>query len=559
MGIRLTQENFLIKARVLHGDKYSYPIFEKFPNNRTYIDISCRLHGNFRQTISAHLTGRGCPLCANKNRNDKTKLGNEGFIKRAKEKHGEKYDYSKISYKNNTTKIEIICPEHGSFWQSPMVHMEVDNCCPVCHQKSRMCLETFIKKSKDLYGNRFSYDNTVYYSMRNNINITCNRHGDFITNAANHLSGLKGGCKQCMSEFLRNSKVLSQQDFIDRSIQIHSNEYDYSMSVYQDTHEKISILCRKHGMFSMLPSRHWNGYGCPKCYGSSSIPQREIENFIIELGFHIDINDRSILTHPIDKRKNLELDIVIKEKKLAIEYCGLYWHNDTNIPDINYHKNKYKQTLVNGYKLLTIFGDEWKNNNGIVKSIIRHKLEINNKSIGARLTTIAIIDQSTARKFLIENHIQGKINGRHYGLIYKEQLIAIMTVGKPRYNKSYDLEILRFCTKLDISIPGGMSKLFRYILTLYRPNNVLSYADLRYGTGDSYGKLGFVKIKESSPNYFYIPNDKYKRESRQKYQKHKLVKKGYDSNLTEIEIMKSMGFNRIWDCGHAVWVWQTKD
>lgn len=128
-----------------------------------------------------------------------------------------------------------------------------------------------------------------------------------------------------------------------------------------------------------------------------------------------------------------------------------------------------------------------------------------------------------------------------------------MTFAKPRFSNKYDYEIIRFCSS--ISVVGAASKLFKYFVNKYKPTSVLSYSDSRWGTGSVYKQLGF-EYKTTTVGYTYT--DYKQRYSRNQFQKHKLVEIGYDSNLSESEIMKSRGYDRIWDCGQTSWVFTNK-
>lgn len=134
MPKRKTKEEFIEDAIKLHGNEYDYSNVE-YVNNRTLVRIICNKHGEFLQTPDVHLRGCGCPICRWKKAQESIRrvqgLTTEEFIRRAKEVHGDKYDYSKVKYENTDTKVCIICPEHGEFWQTPHHHLNGHGC-PVC-------------------------------------------------------------------------------------------------------------------------------------------------------------------------------------------------------------------------------------------------------------------------------------------------------------------------------------------------------------------------------------------------------------------------------------------
>jgi hypothetical protein len=129
-----------------------------------------------------------------------------------------------------------------------------------------------------------------------------------------------------------------------------------------------------------------------------------------------------------------------------------------------------------------------------------------------------------------------------------------MTFGKGRNimnGSNYEWELLRFCNKINHTVIGGASKLFKHFINENNPNNIISYADIRWSEGSLYDILGFNYVKTSQPNYFYIINKK--REHRYKFRKDILISEGFDSNKTEHEIMSERGYNRIYDCGNLVY------
>ena len=295
---------------------------------------------------------------------------------------------------------------------------------------------------------------------------------------------------------------------------------------------------------------------CPSCYPlhTSSLAEKEISEFCKQYYPNLIENDRTEISP-------LELDIYIPELNLAIEYHGLYWHSELNGKDRNYHLNKYLKCKEKGIKLVQIFEDEWINKQEIVKSILLNKLKNITTKIHGRKCIIKEIDNNTASEFLNNNHIQGNINSNvRIGLFYNEELVSLLTLGKSRFNKNFEYEIHRFCNKLNTNIPGAFSKALKYFINKYKPINIITYADLRYGDGSVYLYNNFKFINMSKPNYYYI-KDGLIRNSRQKFQKHKLstILESYDETLTEWENMQLNDYDRIWDTGNAVFTLKLGD
>lgn len=247
-----------------------------------------------------------------------------------------------------------------------------------------------------------------------------------------------------------------------------------------------------------------------------------------------------------------ELDIFVPMRKLAIEYCGLYWHSDKQ-KEKNYHLKKFNACQEKGIKLLTIFEDEWKFKKDIVKHRILNALGINDSSIYARKCEVKSLSNKDANRFIEQWHLQGKCNAKiALGLFFGDELISVMTFSKSRFNQNYDYELIRFCSSKNVV--GAGSKMFAWFVKTYQPNSVVSYSDNRWGNGKLYVKMGFEKDdKPMESSYCYT--DYQSRFNRQKFQKHKLVKEGYDSSKSEAEIMRERGFAKIYDCGQTTWKW----
>jgi hypothetical protein len=187
-------EIFITKAKLIHGDRYDYGKVE-YKNNEIKIKLICKEHGEFEQSPKSHLEGRGCNKCGINRIKKAITLSQDEFIKKAKEAHGDKYDYSKINYVNYKTKINIICPKHTEFSQTPKNHLDGQNC-PTCASTSKITTDDFIKRAKEIHGNLYDYSNTLYVNTRTNLTITCNEHGDFSKRPLLHLAE-NGGCPKC--------------------------------------------------------------------------------------------------------------------------------------------------------------------------------------------------------------------------------------------------------------------------------------------------------------------------------------------------------------------------
>lgn len=210
-------------------------------------------------------------------------LTTEEFIKRAKEIHGDKYDYSKVEYNNSRTPVCIICPKHGEFQQTPYHHLNRKQGCPKCVGRN-LATDEFIKKAKCVHGNKYDYSKALIETLKNKekekICIICPEHGEFLQTPVSHLNGC--GCPKCGEIKRRKNQSESIkmpiEEFIKRAKKIHGDKYDYSKVEYNTTNDKICIICPKHGEFWQIATNHINkGNGCPKCHPNH---KKTVEEFI---------------------------------------------------------------------------------------------------------------------------------------------------------------------------------------------------------------------------------------------------------------------------------------
>jgi predicted transcriptional regulator len=341
-------------------------------------------------------------------------------------------------------------------------------------------------------------------------------------------------CLECGERFigLTHTHLLNKHDM---NFDEYKYKHGYDIQVFSNTtSEMISEQTKQ-----MNATRE-------NCFVSK--PQLEINDFIKDLGFETKLNNKSEL-------KGVELDILVVNKNIAIEFNGLYYHSESMGKTKNYHLDKTLLSEKNNIKLIHIFEDEWVFKKHIVKERLKTILGVNNNKIYARKCIIKEINTEIKNNFLNEIHIQGSDNSSvRLGAYYNDELVGVMTFSKLRKvlgstNKSdSEYELLRFSSK---SVVGLVSKFLKYFIKNYNPTKIISYADRRWSPFSNdcvYTKVGFKFIGETKPNYWYMRNYKT-REYRYNYRKDILVSKGYDINKTEFQIMDSLGFQRIWDCG----------
>ena len=323
-------------------------------------------------------------------------------------------------------------------------------------------------------------------------------------------------------EWLYNEYITKQKTIVDIS-----NEQHISFKCVYDWLLRHNITCNKH-------------------YFSSA--ELKLYNFLLSYNIKVIQSDRKMINP-------YELDLYLPDYNIAIEYNGLYWHSEQQGKGKNYHLNKTLKCQEQDIQLIHIFEDEWLEKEEIVKSVILSKLGIFQRRLYARKCYIQEIDSKTKNNFLNKYHLQGKDNSSiKLGLYHNNELLSVMTFGKRTIGgtKSVNFEMIRFCNKKNVQIIGGASKLFKYFINNYKYICIKTFADLRYSNGKFYKKLGFKFKHLSSPNYWYIINDK--RIHRMKYQKHKLsnILQYFNPTLTEYQNMINNNYDRIWDCGNYV-------
>ena len=250
-------KGFIDKATRVHGDKYDYSKTHYIKSSKKVI-IICKIHGPFTQTPSKHLSKRGCITCGGRK-----KLNTEEFIIKAKEIHGDVYDYSKVNYINNQTNVVIICKTHGPFEQIPSSHVSQGSRCSACSGRKKLNTESFIVKAKEIHGDVYDYSKVVYINAHTNIVIICKSHGSFEQTPTGHLRG--SGCRTCGHETTGKLRRLNTERFIVKAQKIHGDMYDYSKVDYVKSNENVIIICKKHGEFEQQPLNHLMKRGCVDC------------------------------------------------------------------------------------------------------------------------------------------------------------------------------------------------------------------------------------------------------------------------------------------------------
>jgi len=310
-----TKEEFKEKSNITHNAKYDYSL-SVYTNSSTKIKILCPEHGVFEQTPNSHIMGSGCSKCSGN-----AKKTNSQFVIEAKSKHGNKYDYSLVKYKNANKGVDINCYKHGIFKQNPSNHLRGEGC-PLCGNdktrlKNRESLDSFIRRAKLKHGDNYDYSLVEYKNNKTKVLINCPKHGVFEQLPYSHLIG--SDCTKCGVEKAKKSRTKTNSRFIDEAKLIHEGKYDYSLVEYTNTDIKVKIICPKHEAFKQKPTKHLQNQGCPVCRESKL--EKEVRNLLLK---------NKIKFNSQHGRKNDDLflsgqtvDFYLPEHKIAIECQGI--------------------------------------------------------------------------------------------------------------------------------------------------------------------------------------------------------------------------------------------
>lgn len=503
---------------------------DEYINSKTKLKTICPNGHLYNVSFDKWKSGRRCLCQTGKSRITFEKI----------KKCFEDRSYVLLSTECTSTKqyLDYICP-NGHKHSIRADHFMNGHGCPYCAGRPvlniKVIREEFEKDGYVLLTDEYiNSSQKLYY-------ICPNGHKHYIT-WANWKTGYR--CPECAHTYKKNIEFIKHE--------LGKEGYTLLTSAYINNKLKLHTLC-PNGHEYFVAWSNWYSYGsrCPLCsqWGSSK-QEDDLFEFVSSLCSNVIRHDR-LLINPY------ELDLVIPDYNLAIEYCGLYWHSELAGKDDKYHLSKLEKCNSKGYRLITIFEDELLFNRDLVFSRLRHftYTEIG-KKIFARKCVVKELDANTARTFCNNNHIQGYGSGAKVklGLFYNDELVSVMTFSKPsiakgtRTNDETMWELHRFCSRTNTMVVGGASKLLSYFEKNYTWSKILTYADRRWSDGDVYDKLGFTFTGIIRPNYWYLSKQK-------RIHRYNLRKTSYDKTyLTEWELRKNQGWNRIWDCGNLRYI-----
>ena len=526
-----TTEEYVTNAISIHGNKYDYSKL-KYVNSKTKVCIICPIHGEFWQTPHGHLLGHGCPKCGKEDMKKKTRRTQEETIKQFHKVHGDKYIYDKIIYTNNNTKVCIICPIHGEFWQTPHGHLNGQGC-PKCANKKngellRKPIGVFKKEAEELYANKYILTKVDYVNKDTKICVICPSHGEFYITPRNFLNG--HSCPKCYDERRNSTMHSTKEQFIEKARKIHGNKYDYSKVEYINAKTKVCIICPIHGEFWQTPNDHLMGHGCPKCGNQESRAENELFKFLCD--------NTNILFQQRTKQiiKPLEIDIYTDDFKIGIEFDGLTWHSERFAKDKYNLYQKTKKCFKENIKLIHILENQWVYKKNIILSRLSKLFNISKNYIelDEKDCYIQEIDKKDVINDFIKNNslCNSKCGNINICLMYENNICACLCL---KHYKNY-WKILSYVENINYKIKNSFNILLDTFKRKYSYQKITVCVDKLWMTDiDFYLKNGFLFEANIKPECFYT--------------------NGKDKLLTKKEYI-STGDNKtyykIYDCGKMV-------
>ena len=328
----------------------------------------------------------------------------------------------------------------------------------------------------------------------------------------------------------------------------------------------VHDCCETHGDIEMdvkmfnnrtHDNRYLTSTLCPLCrpnYDFSG-PELVIRNLLDNLGIRYIANDRTLI-------KPLEVDFYIPDKKIAIEFNGIYFHSEDSGKSKDYHKNKTESCAVKGVQLIHIWENDWICKQDLITDMLKIKLGMYEHKVMARKCTVKEISAKDYAGFVNRYHLQGNVPSSYkFGLFYDNELISVMGFGRLRKSlgskhKDGVYELYRYCVKSGYIVSGGASKLFSHAIThIPDAKEIITYAKRDWSDGNLYKSLGFEFIGYTDPGYFWT-NNKGDVLSRYATRKDLIAKTEEEKTLSESQIMKARGYFRCYDSGNLKFIYK---
>jgi len=519
---------------------------------------------SYESSVASRIRGRSCPYCSNK----KVLVGFNDLATHNPELL-EEWDYEKNSLKpeditpGSDKEIYWICNKKHSYLMSAQRRTNKSNSrgCSVCTGKNVVRSTSILDMPEILKFWDFDRNKVDPMTVLPGSNKKYWWVFDCGHSCQKSPKSIKNGSK-CPYCAVGNTQLLEgYNDLATKAPNLvaewsENNKNLLPSNFLSGSKKKVWWKCQKdHEWQAVIDNRYRRVASCPQCSskGTSKL-EKEVQNFIRSIlpgSISVVFNSYQII-------KPQELDIYIPEKRIAIEFNGLYWHSEATGKDRNYHYDKWKKCQDQGIQLITIWEDDWRNNRKIVESMLKHKIGFSdNMRVYARKTYAKLVDNFEAKNFLNYHHIQGFKNiTKSFGLFDKSNdvLVAVISFSVDKNVASLD----RYATSF--SVVGGFTKLLNYAVNEIRKSNseidiITTFADHEVSDGGLYKKNGFIVDSHVKPDYKYI----YKNQRCHKFlfRKKRFEKDSdlvFDENMTEKELADVNNIYRVWDCGKTKYV-----
>jgi len=370
-------ETYKLQLEKLYNNIYDYSKVE-WKGVDEKIIVICKIHGEFIIRPQDHKHGRGCQKCSKETKIQYNKHDTEMFVQMAKKIWGDTYDYSKVDYKDSNTKIIVICEKHGEYEQIPTNHLKYG--CGSCGREANKrnielkekCKSEFVSKANTIHENIYDYSSTHYVDSISKVTVICKIHGVFSITPSNHLRDK--GCPDCGKEYSRLAKLKDFDEYQPEFIKLYGDKYDYSSVVWEGGSKPITVICKKHGEFHILPYLHKIGKECQKCSNRYSTISMDWLLFM-EKRYLTEIQHARNLGEFVIPGTRYKADGYIKSSNTIFEFHGDFWHGNPELYDENEMNPRvgitygelYNQTIAKskiildkGYNLIEIWENDWK-------------------------------------------------------------------------------------------------------------------------------------------------------------------------------------------------------
>jgi hypothetical protein len=450
------------------------------------------------------------------------KSATESKYKKMFAEHG----WALVSFKGTAKPMLVVCP-NGHDVYVRVSHWKVKKKCVLCVAADER-QRKFEHYAKIFASRCYKLTPQEIYSTSQKVSFICDKQHSHEAILSNILKGQGPLCNQTRPK--KTIEEIRHYVEMERGYKLVSQEHPGHKN-------KLELLCPNGHRYYTTWDSFTHGTDCRHCFvaAKSSKAEMDLKSFIESLGFMVEHRTLGVI-------KPYEIDVWIPEKRVGIEYCGLYWHSEANNKiDSKYHLKKLTKAIDNNARLLTVFEDEWLSKNEQVKGYIEAILGLG-KALHAHKCQIRPIDWEQAHNFLNLHHIQGHgSKGLAFGLFYRGELIQVGVFSEHHRQNVRDRAVWkRFAVARGFNVRGGATKLFSFAVDYLGIDEVITFADRRWTEGGVYKKIGFELEATLDPDYSYvIKNNRLERFSQQ--------------SLTETE-----GYLRIYDCGKYRYVWKRK-